>query len=293
MSSSDIKGFLKDCLSPRSNPEDLRIGVTPVGGGSINKTYRVSLDHKSFFLKYNSAEKFPLLLEKEKKGLAFLASQGCILTPGIIACEVRQGQQFLLLEWIESGSETKKFWKKFGEQLAALHHVAGEYSGFSEDNYMGSLPQANTPRPDWVEFFIHCRLQPQIELARTKKLLQKRHVDLFEALYQNLDAVFGNEKPSLLHGDLWSGNFICNEKSMPVLIDPAVYYGHRSMDLAMTTLFGGFDKDFYEAYHFHFPFPPNYHEQWQVCNLYPLLVHLNLFGSGYLNQIEKSLNLFS
>ena len=101
-----------------------------------------------------------------------------------------------------------------------------------------------------------------------------------------------DEKPALLHGDLWSGNFMCNASSKPVLIDPAVYYGHRSMDLAMTTLFGGFRQTFYEAYNFHFPLPYNYEQQWAVCKLYPLLIHLYLFGLGYLPQIERTLKQF-
>jgi protein-ribulosamine 3-kinase len=161
-----------------------------------------------------------------------------------------------------------------------------------EDNFMGSLPQSNEPTIDWPTFFIHHRLQPQIEMATARQLLQKTHTVAFESLFLKLDSVFDAVKPSLLHGDLWSGNFMCDERLLPVLIDPAVYFGHRSMDLAMTTLFGGFDKSFYESYNYHFPFPSNYHEQWEICNLYPLLIHLNLFGSSYLHQITDTLNKF-
>jgi protein-ribulosamine 3-kinase len=114
----------------------------------------------------------------------------------------------------------------------------------------------------------------------------------FENLYRELESVFDIEQPSLLHGDLWNGNFMCDQNSEPVLIDPALYFGHRSMDLAMTALFGGFEKSFYEAYNYHFPFPNNYREQWEICNLYPLLIHLNLFGAGYLGQIGRTLERF-
>ncbi|HVF97476.1 MAG TPA: fructosamine kinase family protein, partial [Flavisolibacter sp.] len=114
----------------------------------------------------------------------------------------------------------------------------------------------------------------------------------FENIDKRLEEIFEEEKPSLLHGDLWSGNFMCNLKGEPVLFDPAVYYGHRSADLAMTTLFGGFKPSFYEAYHHHFPLPANYKEQWAACNLYPLLIHLYLFGTRYLSQIEETLRQF-
>jgi Fructosamine-3-kinase len=143
-----------------------------------------------------------------------------------------------------------------------------------------------------VSFFVRRRLQPQIEIARVNQLLHAKHLTAFENLYHELGNIFNNEQPSLLHGDLWSGNFMCDQNSGPVLIDPAVYFGHRSMDLAMTTLFGGFERSFYESYNHHFPFPNNYDEQWDVCNLYPLLIHLNLFGSGYLSQIENILRKF-
>jgi fructosamine-3-kinase len=124
-------------------------------------------------------------------------------------------------------------------------------------------------------------------------LLQARHLNAFENLYQQLKNIFDHEQPALLHGDLWSGNFMCDQDSEPVLIDPAVYFGHRSMDLGMTTLFGGFDKSFYETYSYHLPFPNNYSEQWDICNLYPLLIHLNLFGVGYLGQIERILQSYT
>jgi fructosamine-3-kinase len=136
-------------------------------------------------------------------------------------------------------------------------------------------------------------LQPQLNLALSKNLLQKNHVDSFYSLAQKLDSIFNIEPPSLLHGDLWSGNFMCNDSSSPVLIDPAVYFGHRSVDLGMTTLFGGFDQLFYDAYNYHFPLPSNYREQWEVANLYPLLIHLNLFGSSYLHDIAAILKRYS
>jgi fructosamine-3-kinase len=158
---------------------------------------------------------------------------------------------------------------------------------------MGALTQQNAFMDNWTGFFINRRILPQVELAAQKHLLSNKHVDLFQLVCKKLDSIFEPEPPSLLHGDLWSGNFLCNEKSVPVLIDPAVYYGHRSIDLGMTTLFGGFDRRFYQSYDYHFPFSANHAEQWDICNLYPLLIHLNLFGEGYLGEITSILKMYS
>jgi fructosamine-3-kinase len=293
MNPQRIKELLQHQLSKQPGPAISSIELSPVGGGSINEAYKVVVNHHTiFFLKLNSTLSFPRLFEKEKNGLAYLGRQNCILTPSVLLCETYDNYQWLLLEWIETGIRTENFWKKFGEQLALLHSISHDQFGFEEDNYMGSLPQVNTYTSTWTDFFIYSRLQPQVELARNKYLLDKSHILLFEKLYKKLDSIYETEPPSLLHGDLWSGNFMCNEKSQPVLIDPAVYFGHRSMDLGMTTLFGGFDKSFYEAYNHYFPFPANYREQWEVCNLYPLLIHLNLFGQSYLPDITASLKEF-
>jgi protein-ribulosamine 3-kinase len=285
---------IKELISKQLNTSISSLDLIAVGGGSINDTWRLTTNgSKRYFLKLNSSARFPGLFEKEKNGLGFLAKQNCMLTPSVILYETVDNYQLLLLEWIEAGIRMENFWKTFGEQLAGLHSISNEHFGFYEDNYIGSLPQSNILTNNWTDFFINHRLQPQIELAAGKKLLQKNHIVSFQSLFKNLGSIFKIEKPSLLHGDLWSGNFMCNERSLPSLIDPALYFGHRSVDLAMTTLFGGFDKLFYDAYHYHFPLPANHNEQWQVCNLYPLLIHLNLFGSGYLSEIERTLKRFS
>jgi fructosamine-3-kinase len=130
---------------------------------------------------------------------------------------------------------------------------------------------------------------PQVELALMNKLLETAHALQFEKLYKKLEQIFPSGPSSLLHGDLWSGNFLADDMGNPVLIDPAVYFGHRSMDLAMTTLFGGFQKAFYESYHYYYPFPENYQQQWDICNLYPLLIHLNLFGKSYQSDIVRTI----
>lgn len=284
-----LQKFTKEDLKLATRSLDLHA----IGGGSINAVYKLTINNtRTFFLKVNDFKKFPFLFEKEKNGLNFIAGKKIMKTPAVVDIAVSGDCQVLLLEWIEQGLKPQISWEIFGEQLAQLHKVTQEDVGFYEDNYMGALPQNNTCTKNWVEFFIHHRLQPQINLALQKQLLMKKQADRFERLYMRLTDIFNEESPSLLHGDLWSGNFLCDENRAPVLIDPAVYFGHRCMDLAMSTLFGGFEKKFYESYNYHFPFPGNYREQWNVCNLYPLLIHLNLFGRGYLDEIELILKKF-
>jgi len=298
---SSLEQFIADKLSSR------HCRFSSIGGGSINDTYRIQSDRLTFFCKLNLVKKFPGLFEKEKKGLEFLRSTHTIRIPEVVWCGEFESYQVLILEWIEQGLRTENFWKKFGEGLAALHRSDAwvwndqlwsdrdrrtACFGFHENNYMGALPQDNTPSTNWVEFFVKKRLQPQIELALNGRLLGNNEVELFEKLYYKLSSVFPEEKPAALHGDLWSGNYLCSGSSEPVLIDPAVYYGHRSVDLGMTRLFGGFDDTFYESYDYHFPLPQNADEQHEICNLYPLLIHLNLFGSGYLRSIVSILKKY-
>ncbi len=269
------------------------VQLFPVGGGSINQTHRLLVNNNlEYFCKTNSATKFPLLLQKEKNGLKLLAAQNIIRVPEIIACEVVEDTQILILEWITQGLRTEGFWKNFGEQLAGLHHVTGQSFGLYEDNYMGALPQSNLQSGDWVTFFINQRLKPLARLAMNSHLLEPKHIRHFENLYKELPGFFTPAQPSLLHGDLWGGNFLAGSDHLPVLIDPAVYFGDRGMDLAMTTLFGGFEPGFYESYDYHFPLPENHRQQWDICNLYPLLVHLNLFGKSYLHDIIHTIQRY-
>lgn len=266
--------------------------LAPVGGGSINQTFSIQVGGRRLFCKINSAAALPDMFLKEKNGLALLAQQNLIHTPGVVDLFNQGGLQFLLLEWIAEGDRTNTFWQRFGEQLAALHRVTGKWYRLHENNYMGSVPQRNTRHENWFQFFAEERLQPLIDRCVAKNLLSTNTVQAFETLIRKLPLIFDKEPPALLHGDLWSGNFMCNTAAEPVLIDPAVYFGHRSMDLGMTTLFGGFPPSFYEAYHYYFPLHANYKEQWAVCSLYPLLIHLYLFGAGYRPGIEQTLKQF-
>lgn len=283
---------IKQDILPSITGKHQSFDITAISGGSINQCYRLRLaDGGNFFLKVNELSPYPALFEKEKEGL--MALRPFFQTPAVLACNHVEGWQLLLMEWIDTGIRTDQFWKGFGERLAYLHSHKGERSGWTGNNYIGSLVQDNSSMDNWVDFFRERRLRPLVNNAAAAGLLHRSQQQSFEDLYDRLPSFFEDERPSLLHGDLWSGNFLCDRNSTSVLIDPAVYYGHPSMDLAMTTLFGGFDRRFYEAYHHHRPLPSNYREQWEICNLYPLLVHLHLFGESYLGSITATLDQYS
>lgn len=276
----------------REHLKTASLQIQAVGDSSINSTFQITASDQAIFCKVNSATKFPHLFRSESAGLKLLAKQAILKTPKIIDLLETNCHQVLLLEWIQSGTPTLAFWKTFGEHLAHLHKVTQTHFGLHTDNYMGVVPQVNTLTSNWPIFFIQQRLQPLVQQCHDQDLLSAKQVALFENLYQRISLLFEQEPPALLHGDLWSGNFMCTIDQQPILIDPAVYFGHRSMDLGMTTLFGGFSPVFYEAYNYHYPLPSNYKEQWTVCNLYPLLIHLILFGKSYLPSIEQTLNDF-
>jgi fructosamine-3-kinase len=264
----------------------------PVGGGSINETYSVASGTQRLFVKYSQTVGLPGLLAAEKRGLEYLSLHGTIRTPVVFGDGEFKGWQWLVTEWIGSSATTAAFWEQFGRQLASLHRVTAPAFGFDADNYMGALAQQNSWCDSWPDFFFRHRLEPQAQLAAAKKLLSATDLEALDVLRKRLPDVFAPDPPSLLHGDLWSGNFICDAAQQPVLIDPAVYYGHRYMDVAMTSLFGGFDQRFYDAYDEEFPFTGDVKEQCDICNLYPLLIHLNLFGAAYYGKIHRALRRF-
>ena len=169
-----------------------------------------------------------------------------------------------------------------------MHKQTDEKFGLDFDNYIGTLPQNNTQDKNWVDFFIRNRLLAQLDVGNYSLSVRQD----FEKLFKKLPDLFPNEKPAILHGDLWSGNFLVKDRETPVLIDPAIYFGNREMDIAMCKLFGGFHADFYASYNEEFPLESDWEERINLCNLYPLLVHVNLFGGGYLNQVKNILSYY-
>lgn len=285
---------VEQLIAPYFGGSTKQLQFRRTGGGSINETYQVSIPGQRLFCKLNSAALFPQLFEKEMIGLEMLRGKTGLHVPEVIACESLDGVQVLILEWIEETTPDEQFWTVFGEELARLHSIKTDQFGSEENNYMGSVLQSNRKHQDWITFFQHERLEPLVKKCRDKNLLSKKDMEAFGKLYKELPGIFDSPiRPSLVHGDLWSGNFMCGHNRQPVLIDPAVYFGHPSVDLGMTTLFGGFPSSFYQAYQAQSSFPSNYREQWMACNLYPLLIHLFLFGLSYKRKIEESFQLLA
>lgn len=292
-----LPGSLVECLAKHlsdhlARPVDIEQEV-PVGGGSINDAYRLETNEGRYFVKVNRADRYPSFFAAEADGLRRLGSTSAIRVPDVIAVGEDHDDSYLLLEWVASGSRTPAFWEAFGRSLAALHRHGAPSFGLDQDNYIGTLRQVNTQHAVWTEFYVQCRLEPMVAKARDRKRLGGGDVLRFERLYSQLDALFPKEAPALLHGDLWSGNFMCDAEARPVLVDPAVYYGHREMDIAMSGLFGGFDRELITAYNAAWPLETGWEERVDLCNLYPLLVHTNLFGDSYAQQVQAILRRFT
>ena len=262
-----------------------------VSGGSINNTFKVSTKRQTFFVKTNSKTIFKNGFKEEVLGLKFLKNHNT-LVPKKIVEGTFNNSIYLVLEWVERKEPTSKFWKNFAFQLANLHQHKGKQFGLNYSNYMGQLLQKNTFSSDFTDFFVENRLKPQVKLAYNANLLKKKQILQFENLYKHLSGIFPNEKPCAVHGDLWSGNYICGVNEKAIFIDPAVYYGHREVDLAMSLLFGGFSTEFYQNYQQFFPLKKGFDKRKDLYNLYPLLIHLNLFGNSYLKSIESIITKF-
>ena len=254
------------------------------GGGCINRGLAlVGADGERFFAKLNGADKLEMF-EAEADGLRELAEAGAIRVPLPLASGVGGGQAFLVLEWLELGGRGRP--ELLGQQLATLHRHGRAEFGWWRDNHIGATPQHNSPLPDWIDFYRRRRLLPQLERARDNAA-PRRLAQQGERLLARLEGFFPGYRPtpSLLHGDLWGGNHGYAD-GVPVLFDPAVYYGDREADLAMSELFGGYPAAFYAAYRQAWPLDPGYPARKQLYNLYHVLNHFNLFGGGYAAQAE-------
>lgn len=266
--------------------------IRRVGGGSINDAATFTFQQERYFVKWNIDAKYPKMFALELQGLETIQSSNSISIPGVVSEGVAGTYSYLLLEAVERGVAPQDFWYHFASKLAQMHGVSSDYHGFISDNYIGSIGQVNLPKTSWVEFFVENRLEVMVSKASQMNQLEKAECKLFLRFYERMYRLFPVEKPSLLHGDLWSGNFMVNLQGEPVLIDPAVYFGFREMDIAMTRLFGGFSTEFYNHYNKFFPMEYGWEERMDLCNLYPLLVHLVLFGEGYKPQIINTLNKY-
>ncbi len=259
-------------------------------GGSINQTQVLKLTNgQRVFLKQNSNPPTDFFLA-ETRGLKLLAqAKNGPRIPKPIAVQSGSRPTFLLLEYIESSTEDENFAERLAHSLAELHHTSQEHYGLDHDNYIGSTPQKNALEKDGILFFREQRIDFQRQLARQSGLLPVAIDKKLDSLCDDLGKFLNisGEKPALIHGDLWSGNYFPDNEGKPCIFDPAVYYGLREADLAMTELFGRLPQKFYDVYQEVFPMNPGYEERKDLFNLYHLLNHLNIFGSSYLSSVQQ------
>lgn len=271
---------------PEAAALEAQFGITirkaqPVGGGDIARAYRLETPTDSLFVKILHGDNAMDMLRAEADGLRALAGARALGIPEITGvCEVPGGGG-LLMEYIETGGASDSTGEALGRGLALLHQNFGKAFGWPADNYIGRLPQANAFAADWAQFYTRQRLAPQYAMARSKGALQASEVPEEGLLETRIRAMLPPLEPSLLHGDLWGGNYLIAVSGRPYLIDPAVYYGHSEVDLAMTRLFGGFPESFYAAYYEIRPPEAGSSLRQELYQLYYLLVHLNLFGRSY------------
>ncbi len=262
------------------------VSINSVSGGCISNACKLETKSgKNYFLKFNDFSSNDMFL-KEANGLKELGKANTIRIPEVILAE----KSFILLEHIESGRQSKNFFEDFGRKFAELHKYSSDNFGFYEDNYIGSTDQLNIPseneKHNWPEFYWNKRIFFQYKLAEKNGYATSELKEGINELGNKTEEILSGseEKPALLHGDLWSGNYMPDENGNACLIDPAVYYGHREADLAMTKLFGGFDNNFYSAYNETYPLKDGWRYRENIYKLYHVLNHLNLFGRGYYSQ---------
>ena len=264
-------------------PDDAR----RVSGGSIHQAWLLADGKQRYFVKINTAATLPMF-EAERLGLAALREGGAVRVPDVAVVGLAGHCAFLALEAFELCSLDRVSGAALGHGLATLHRTSAQCFGWQADNFIGSMPQHNAWTECWPRFWAEQRLLPQLRWAAERGLDQRLLAE-GHRLAENVDGFFvtGQPQPSLLHGDLWSGNASALSDATPVIYDPAAYFGDREADLAMTELFGGFPESFYAAYREAWPLPPEYQTRKTLYNLYHVLNHFNLFGASYLAQVKR------
>ncbi len=265
-----------------------------VSGGCISDSQILKCaSGKKYFLKVNYSQP-PDMFIKEANGLKELRKAEAIRIPEVMHAD----SNFILLECIDSSSRTKNFFENFGKKIADLHRYKSDKFGLTENNYIGSTPQINIPdhteEENWIEFYFNKRILFQFNLAKKNGYADPTLTSFIKKLEDKISEIIegSEELPCLLHGDLWRGNYIVDEKGEACLIDPAVYYGHREADLAMTKLFGGFSNEFYKSYNESYPLSDGFEFRENIYKLYHVMNHLNLFGTGYYSQTISILKYY-
>ena len=258
-------------------------------GGNFNLAVRVKSGHSEYFIKWTQGEHLGLF-EAEAHNLQLIKNTGAIDVPSVLGVGTLDEKEYLMMECIQSAEKSANYWSDFGHKLAQLHQNTGTLGhGLDYPNFLGAAKQDNAWETNGVQFFIEKRLKKQVDAAVYHRRISAELENRFEVLFEKLPNLIPNENSALLHGDLWSGNAMVNDRGEITLVDPCSYFGLREAELAFTTMFGGFPTEFYEAYHRTFPIEKGFHERIPLYNLYPLMVHVNLFGEGYLPAVNKIL----
>lgn len=263
-------------------------------GGDINRAFALSMaDGRRMFLKYNRGAVAADMFLRETQGLALIGASSAVRTPKVYGRGLTDdGFAWLCMEFVEERNPDAHAWRRLGECMAALHGSTSAQFGFGHDNYIGTLPQSNRRHDRWADFYAQERILPQMEKARAAGFLDLTDERAANRLCSRLDELCPAEEPALIHGDFWRGNVLFDKAGQPLLIDPSACYAHREMDLAMSRLFGAFDRAFYEAYEALAPLAPRFEERQEVYQLYYLLAHVNLFGGGYAAQVKSLLSIY-
>ncbi len=261
-------------------------------GGCINNALKLMTSEGDYFMKWQTGIPEDMF-RKEAKGLAILGNAGSVKIPQVFGFGKLEGRHYLLMENIDSAPPSGNYWEDLGRSLAVMHkkNTQKKY-GLEHDNYIGKLPQPNDEHESWIDFFIQNRLEFQLNLAIENRLVTNDFVERYHQFYKILPELLPVDKPALLHGDMWSGNVMVGSDGKACLIDPAVYFGHREIELAFTQMFGGFGHEFYKAYQEVYPLEPGFEERVDIYNIYPHMVHVNLFGTSYLHGVENVLRKY-
>jgi fructosamine-3-kinase len=258
-----------------------------IGGGCINQGYSISNDDRTYFVKINRASAIEMFVA-EAAGLQEMYATKTIRIPQPICWGVAENSCYLVLEYLDLSGSSDRSWEIMGKQLAEMHKIGiASAFGWTQNNTIGSTPQINTQTENWADFFADRRIGYQLKLAQrrgasfadTNKIIAKIKDILTES----------NPQPSIVHGDLWSGNAAILRTGEPTIFDPAVYYGDREVDIAMTKLFGGFPNSFYRGYAREWRLEEGHQQRETIYNLYHILNHFNLFGGGYLDRAKKTI----
>ncbi len=267
--------------------------VSNVSGGDINDAYKVKTESTIYFAKVNSEALAKEMFEKEALGLKLLKEKAKINIPEVSSTGKIDDKCYLILNWIDNSKYTVNTDQNLARQLATLHNTSDEYFGLEYDNFIGTLIQKNIQNKNWLDFYFSNRIEYQLRMSVNSNLISKTYIAKAENMFSIIEKDYPDATPSLLHGDLWSGNYMVNSYGKAIFIDPAVYFGYREMDIAMMKLFGGFNNRVFELYDELFPLDHDWQSRIRFHQLYYILVHVNLFGGSYARSAQSIIDYYS